>query len=153
MALGAINPMGMGSSNPLMGLGGALQLAPNLLSFGHQAPQMLTNPYMGGPFSGQGFGSPSSFMGMPMPFQAPAPQPAMPSFFPFGPQAAPAQPAMPSFFPFSPQAAPAPAQAAMPSFFPFPMPSAPAPAPAVAPAPAMPFDPMMLMNMFAPTPR
>jgi hypothetical protein len=47
----------LGVVAPVAGLGGlgamypAMQVAPNLMSFQHQAPQMLTNPYMGGPFS------------------------------------------------------------------------------------------------------
>ncbi|MBK6744319.1 MAG: hypothetical protein IPG66_15680 [Hydrogenophilales bacterium] len=47
---------GLGSPLGLTGLGGAsvlrpaLQVAPSLLSFQHQVPQMLTNPYMGGPY-------------------------------------------------------------------------------------------------------
>jgi hypothetical protein len=47
-------PMGMGGPlgmvAPVAGMG-AMQLAPGWLSFQHQAPQLLTNPYMGGPFS------------------------------------------------------------------------------------------------------
>jgi hypothetical protein len=60
-------PLG-GLGSPLGGLGGlggasllrpAIQVAPGLLSFQHQAPQMLINPYMGGPFSQQPFAQPS----------------------------------------------------------------------------------------------
>ena len=52
------SPLGFGS--PLPGMGGlsgmgalypAMQIAPSIMSFQHQAPQMLTNPYFGNPFS------------------------------------------------------------------------------------------------------
>ncbi len=63
------SPFGYGSplaglAGPALGMGGmgmvhpALQMAPNLLSFQHQAPQMLTNPYLGGPFSQLPFAAP-----------------------------------------------------------------------------------------------
>ncbi|MDD3528830.1 MAG: hypothetical protein PHS77_03035, partial [Gallionellaceae bacterium] len=106
-----MNPMGM--MNPMTMAAPAMQMAPNMMSFGHQAPQMMTNPYMGGPFPGASTYGQPGFMGMPMPFQQPAP-------------------AAPALFPFAPQAAPA--------------------APAQAPA-MMPFDPMMMMNMFMPMPQ
>lgn len=54
--IGYGSPLG-GIGSPLGGLAGAsllrpaIQVAPNLLSLQHQAPQLLTNPYMGGPFS------------------------------------------------------------------------------------------------------
>lgn len=46
------SPLGMAA--PVAGMGvmhPAMQVAPNLMSFQHQAPQLMTNPYMGGPLS------------------------------------------------------------------------------------------------------
>lgn len=112
------SPFGFGSPLPGMGLPGmggvmhpAMQVAPNLMSFQHQAPQMMTNPYLGGPFSQLPFahGSRSTpFFGT----SAPAPASPYAATLPMllgllaSQGTAPAQPAIP----YNPYLKPAPAQ-------------------------------------------
>ena len=116
---------GMGVMHP------AMQVAPNLMSFQHQAPQMLTNPYMGGPFSQLPFSQPSRTL----PFQAPA----------YGAPAYPAATGMPGVWPFAGAAAATPAAPMNPYL----MPALP---PAPAKTSALPFNPLDLFKPAPPVP-
>lgn len=98
------SPLGL-TGLGLSGLGGAsllrpaIQVAPSLLSLQHQAPQMLTNPYMGGPFSQLPFAQtnrPGTFPGSPFGTGASGgfAAPSYPSLY-----GAPSQPAYASPYP------------------------------------------------------
>lgn len=153
-------PLGLGLLNPLGGggLGGAMypamQVAPNIMSYQHM--NQMSNPYAGGPFTG----NPYLQRGMPNPFSAPAFSPSMPTMptMPFAPpqqqggfaNMAPAMPQVPQPYYAMPYSAPAmqqavpvntpwstgpeapasahqaPVQAPTGFFFPFMMPPAPA---------------------------
>lgn len=105
--LGLVAPVaGMGAMYP------AMQVAPNWMSFSHQAPQMLTNPYMGGPF---------------------ASLPAIGGGYPFAPQIAPSPSSMSPFTQGNWFAAPSPAIPMNPYLMP--------PPSAKAATPALPFLP------------
>jgi hypothetical protein len=132
---GALPIAGMGVMQP------AMQVAPNLMSFQHQAPQLLTNPYMGGPLSQLPFTQSNRALPFaPTPGYGTAfyPQAATPSLggWPFASQApVPVMPMNPYLMPPTP---PAPPQGASLPFNPLDLlrPAAPpaAPAPqAVAP--------------------
>lgn len=127
------SPLGMAA--PTAGMGAmypAMQVAPNLMSFQHQAPQMMTNPYMGGPFSQLPLGQSSR----PMPF--------VPAGYGLLPYAQPA-PVM-TGVPFAGGWGSPPAVPAIP-LNPYLMPVAP---PAQTQGGALPFNPLDLFRSPAP---
>jgi hypothetical protein len=157
--MGMTNPMmlapAMGMGMPMGGMGGALfpamQLAPNVLSFGHNM-SAFGNPYMGSPFGSM----PMPTQGLP--FAIPGWGNTAPSFPP-----ASAFPPVQSPFAAPAQMAPQPASPGMlPFAMPMPMPQAVQPAaPSATPQPVLPatasgmppiyFDPAAWLNMMAPS--
>lgn len=151
---GLAGPLGMAA--PVAGVGvmhPAMQVAPNLMSFQHQAPQLLTNPYMGGPFSQLPFTQPSRpatpFVGggYALPFV-----PSTPAYggqaMPWGVSAAPWVPVNPYLMPAQPVV---PARASSAGFNPLdlfksPTPAAQPAAPTPAPAPSASFNPLDLLK-------
>ncbi|MFZ5484908.1 MAG: hypothetical protein ACOZB0_11825 [Pseudomonadota bacterium] len=93
MGMGMMNPVGM--AVPMMGLGGAMQVAPQMMSFSHQ--NQMANPFLGGPLAGNpylGSGFPA------LPFASAPNMPPVPPF-PFASPAAMSGQA-PAALPFDP---------------------------------------------------
>jgi hypothetical protein len=166
-------PLGM--TMPVGGMGvmhPAMQVAPNWMSFQHQAPQLLTNPYMGGPFSQLPFSQPSRSLpfapsagyGMALyPQASPTlggwPFAAQMPMMPMNPYLMPPAPPKAASLPFNPldllrpvtsqpTQAPQPAPSSLPFISPWATQPAQAPVPAAAPA----FNPLELFKSATPQP-